>query len=138
MKKISITFLIILSIILVGCRKSNEEKAKDAIKIYLNENLDDISTYEPVKFGNLDTLKKLDLTGTSLKNSRGNSLDFEMFHSYRIKGRDGAKHLIKEYFKLNSKIEVIEKQSFSFIPLDISEMPELPQFFENEDSSAAH
>jgi hypothetical protein len=134
MKKFSITSLIILSIAIVGCSKSNEEKAKDAIKTYLNENLDDISTYEPVKFGNLDTLKKLDLTGTSLENSKNNSLYFEMFHSYRIKQSNGEKYLIKEYFLINSKIEVINKHSYSSKPI---QMPELPAEWQVPEDTAA-
>lgn len=108
---------------MTGCRKSNDEKAKDAIKSYLNENLDDMSTYEPVKFGNLDSLKELDLTSTSLENSKDSSLYFEMFHSYRIKGVDGAKYLTKEYFILNSKIEVINKQPYSSKPFQLPELP---------------
>lgn len=56
MKNIFITILFLFAISLLGCQKSNEEKAKEAIRTYLNENLDDMSTYEPVKYGKLDTL----------------------------------------------------------------------------------
>lgn len=56
MKSIAFKLLFLLSISLLSCEKSNEEKAKLAIRTYLNENLDDMSTYEVVKFGNLDTV----------------------------------------------------------------------------------
>lgn len=135
MKKYPITLLIILSITIAGCRKSNEEKAKDAIKTYLNENLDDMSTYEPVKFGDLDTLKALDLTGTTLENSKHSSLYFEMFHSYRIKGSDGAKYLTKDYFVFNSKIEVINRRPYSSTHFQLPELP--ANWLAPEDTAAA-
>ena len=56
MRNLSLSFLFLFSLSLFGCQKSNEEKAKNAIHTYLNENLDDMATYEVVKFGNLDTV----------------------------------------------------------------------------------
>lgn len=114
MKNLSLTILFLFSISLLGCQKSNEEKAKEAIRIYLNENLDDMSSYEAVKFGTLDTLfVKLDLSEynkPSKPNTKAKILDvtFQMFHSYRLKDEKGAKYLIKRYFKLNNNFEVID------------------------------
>ena len=114
MKNIFLTILFALS--LISCEKSNEEKAKEAIRTYLNENLDDMSTYESVKFGTLDTLIKLDLSGTSFAKSDVKSLGnkFQMFHSYRLKDEKGAKYLIKKYFKLNNNFEVIDFKEYPF------------------------
>lgn len=129
MKKYSVMFLTILSLIFISCEKSNEEKAKDAIRTYLNENLDDMSTYEPVKFGKLDSIK---IETADLKD---NSLYFEMFHSYRIKESNGTKYLIKEYFLLNSKIEVFNKQPYSSKPFQLPELP--AKWLVPEDTAAA-
>jgi hypothetical protein len=114
MRNIFLTILFVLS--LISCEKSNEEKAKEAIHTYLNENLDDMSSYEPVKFGTLDTVYKLDLSGTSFANSDVKSLvdEFQMFHSYRIK--DGInKHLVRRYFKINQKFEVIDISNYTYV-----------------------
>lgn len=134
-KKHSLILFTILSIILNSCGNSNEEKAKDAIRTYLNENLDDMSSYEPVKFGTLDSLISIDLTGTTLADGNQKKLptELEMFHSYRLKEKDGSKYLVKEYFKLNSKLEVISSRKLSYnfrfngvssLDLDINRMPE--------------
>ncbi|RVU26971.1 hypothetical protein EOJ36_02950 [Sandaracinomonas limnophila] len=56
MTKTTLKIIFIFSIFIISCKKSNEEIAKESIRNYLNENLDDISTYEPVKFGKLDTI----------------------------------------------------------------------------------
>lgn len=111
MKNIFLTILFTLS--LISCEKSNEEKAKEAIRIYLNENLDDMSAYESVKFGQLDTTMILDLTGTSSKlQSRG--FRFQMFHSYRIKNNEGQKKIYKGYFLLNKELKVVSFSSNSY------------------------
>ena len=95
--------LFLFSLSLFSCEKSNEEKAKDAIKTYLNENLDDMSSYEEVKFGSLDML-------FNKENIEMFSIDketkFQMFHSYRIKLNSGNKILIKKYFLINENFEI--------------------------------
>lgn len=104
--------LLILSIILFNCKQSNEDKAKEAIRTYLNENLDDMSTYEAVKFGQLDTTMVLDLSGTSFE-KKAKGFKFQMFHSYRLKNTNGQKEIFKGYYLLDSKLNVI---SFSNTP----------------------
>lgn len=132
MKKISLIILSLISILLFSCDNSNEKKAKEAIRNYLNENLDDMSTYEPVKFGPLDTvMTRVDLSSftSKAKDSADSSkikiidINYEMFHSYRLKDGKGAKYLTKRYFKLNSNFEVIEfgTNSFAFDPMSIVE-----------------
>lgn len=201
MKNIFLTILFTLS--LISCEKSNEEKAKEAIRIYLNENLDDMATYEIVKFGELDTvfvfdgqrvlinnpnnsfiivknkakgdvlgfldklennvipfdtlrhkilfannrivlydnqnivfydistrktekLKKLKISNLpKLKHmnkvinfSKLDPNQFEMLHSYRLKDEKGAKYLTKKYFILNSNLEVISNNDFSYKSLE--------------------
>jgi hypothetical protein len=116
--------LFLFSIALGSCEKSNEEKAKESIRKYLNENLDDMSTYESVKFGNLDTVSKLDIRGTSIESEKVKYLFmYQMFHSYRLKDEKGAKYITKNYFKLNGDFEVIEfgTNSFAFDPMSIVE-----------------
>ena len=108
MKNVFLTVLFFSTLSLYSCEKSNEERAKDAIKKYLNENLDDMSTYELVKFGPLDTLFKLDVSGTSYASADKKYLyRYQMFHSYRLKDEKGLKHLTQSYFELNDKFEVI-------------------------------
>lgn len=132
MKKILLIIVSLFSILLFSCENSNEKKAKEAIRNYLNENLDDMSTYESVKFGTLDTvMTRVDLSSftSKAKDSDDSSkikiidINYEMFHSYRLKDGKGAKYLTKRYFKLNSNFEVIDfgPNSFAFDPMSIVE-----------------
>ncbi len=41
---------------MTSCEKSNNNKIKESISTYLNENLDDMSSYEPIKYGHIDTI----------------------------------------------------------------------------------
>jgi hypothetical protein len=201
MRNLSLSLLFLFSIAILGCKKSNEEKAKDAIRTYLNENLDDMSSYEAVKFGTLDTvfvfdgqrvlinnpnnsfrivqneekelgffdyrehnvivfdslrhnllfvnsrmvlydnqnivfydistrktekLKKLKISNLpKLKHknivinfSKLDPNQFEMLHSYRLKDEKDAKYLTKKYFILNSNLEVISNNDFSYKSLE--------------------
>ena len=97
MKKLFLTILYLSALSLISCEKSNEEKAKEAVYIYLNQNLDDMSSYESVKFGTLDSVDKT-------KNTVQSNWDFQIFHSYRIKDNEGHKVLEKEYFILISNL----------------------------------
>ena len=54
MKKIVYVLIAGLTLILVACN-SNEKNAKKLIKDYLNKNLNDASSYEPVEFSKLDS-----------------------------------------------------------------------------------
>ncbi len=127
MKNLTLSILFLFAFSLISCQKSNEEKAKEAIRTYLNENLDDMSTYEPVKFGSLDTvMKRVDLSEfDKLPNPKAKrnddsekikyiDLNFQMFHSYRLKDEKGAKYLVKKYFKLNNNFEVIDFKEYPF------------------------
>ncbi len=102
MKNFYPKILFLLSLSLMSCEKSYEQKAKDAIHTYLNENLNDVSSYEAVKFGKLDSISDL-----YVGNSRYSHWKFQMFHSYRILTFSGQKIIIKEYFIFNSKWEVV-------------------------------
>lgn len=86
------------SVHLMSCENTKEDKAKDAIHIYLDENLDDMTSYEPVKFGNLVQFPDSLLNHPDFINSKP---AFKMFHSYRIMGKKGHKILLKKIFVLN-------------------------------------
>lgn len=92
---------------LLGCVKSNEEKAKEAIHTFLNENLDDITTYEPVKFGTLDTVYEYSVPAKSFVD------ELQMFHSFRIIGKEGNKFLVRKYFIFDSNLKIIESTDSS-------------------------
>ncbi|MFZ4414579.1 MAG: hypothetical protein ACOYOV_15960 [Bacteroidales bacterium] len=53
MKKITLLFITIIAIFFVSCAKSPEDKAKAAIKEYLQKHLNDAKSYESVEFGKL-------------------------------------------------------------------------------------
>lgn len=101
MKNILLTILFAFT--LISCEKSNEDKAKEAIRIYLNENLDDMSSYEPVKFGSLEMLVNI---GNFQFYSIEKDTKYQMFHSYRIKLNSGDKILVKKYFLINENFEI--------------------------------
>ncbi|MCZ2479052.1 hypothetical protein G9H64_09975 [Aquirufa nivalisilvae] len=108
--------LVLLIFLLISCEKSNEEKAKESIYTFLNENLDDMTTYEPIKFGSLDTvLKVINLEEfDQLNRDNWKDINLEMFHSYRIKEGD-RKRIFKRYFKLNRKLEVIALSDYTYL-----------------------
>jgi hypothetical protein len=107
-----ISYFIFLA--LISCKKPNEEKAKEAIRTYLNENLNDNATYESVKFGKLDTLFQLDVTGTSFATADNKYIfHYQMFHSYRLKDEKGKKYLTKTYFELNNNFDVVHLSDYS-------------------------
>lgn len=118
MKKYLLNTLLLLTLTLISCEKSNEKKAKESIYTFLNENSDDMSTYEPIKFGSLDTvLKVVNLDENRNGNSQSNhwkEINLEMFHSYRIMDGD-RKRLIKRFFKFNGKLEVIAISGSTYI-----------------------
>lgn len=184
-----------------GCKKTNDEIAQEAIKSYLNENLDDMSSYEPVLFDNIDTLlvfkgyivnyqnhknpfqvvynKKgnlgfynskektvlvfnendLDIflinrsigifdhkryqfylvenktnknipkpislfnlkqNNKPIKYSKLDSIELQVFHSFRIKDSNSQKRIYKYYFRLNNKFKVLEKSDTPYTQIDYS------------------
>ncbi|MHA8103938.1 hypothetical protein [Aquirufa nivalisilvae] len=107
---------VLLILLLISCEKSNDEKAKESIYTFLNENLDDMTTYEPIKFGSLDTVLKItDLEEYNQLNADNwKEINLEMFHSYRIKEGD-RKRIFKRYFKLNRKLEVIALSNYTYL-----------------------
>ena len=124
MRNLSLTILFLFSVSLLGCQKSNEEKAKEAIRTYLNENLDDMSTYESVKFGSLDTVYMVDYSGTSDASANVKyKLVYQMFHSYRLKDANGIKYLTKNYFELDNNFEVFNKGDISFKNFGVKGVP---------------
>jgi hypothetical protein len=131
MKNTFLTILFALS--LISCEKSNEEKAKEAIHTFLNENLDDMSSYEAVKFGTLDSINKPDKSYKTnrfdLRRLQPSFPELQMFHSYRIMGDNGHKILYKSYFWFDNKLKVISERDY----------PQ-PEFWDNTidaDTSAA-
>ncbi|MCX6194283.1 MAG: hypothetical protein NTX34_07360 [Cytophagales bacterium] len=107
----------IFSILLNSCGNSNEEKAKDAIRTYLNENLDDMSTYEPVKFGELEPLTNKEVGEFYDVNLESR---YQMFHSFRVVNKEGRKVLIKSYFLFNETLTITQD------PTDIDYNGEIP------------
>ena len=104
---IPLVFILFFSLTIFSCEKSKEEVAREAVYTYLNENLDDISTYESVKFGTLDSVDKI-------KNNVPPDWVFQIFHSYRIEENDGNIVLNKEYYILNSQLEVVKTTEFNY------------------------
>jgi disulfide oxidoreductase YuzD len=49
-------FFVVLSFICVSCSKTPEQKAKQAVKDYLQKNLNDAKSYESVEFGKVDSV----------------------------------------------------------------------------------
>ncbi|MFR2068898.1 MAG: hypothetical protein ACLS4S_01385 [Bacteroides nordii] len=56
MKSRKITFLLLLAISIISCTLSPEEKAKKTIKDYMFKTLNDFESYNPVEYGNIDSL----------------------------------------------------------------------------------
>jgi hypothetical protein len=116
-KKYSLILFTIFSILLNSCGNSNEEKAKDAIRTYLNENLDDMSTYEPVKFGELEPLTNKEVGEFYDVNPESR---YQMFHSFRVVNKEGRKVLIKSHFLFSETLTITQD------PTDIDYNGEIP------------
>lgn len=59
MKKILFVFTVVSSfLIFSSCSKTNEHKAKDAIKKYIMQNIDNPKSYESANWGALDSISK--------------------------------------------------------------------------------
>lgn len=56
MKSRKLTLLLLLAISIISCTLSSEEKAKKTIKDYMFKTLNDFGSYEPVEYGNIDSL----------------------------------------------------------------------------------
>lgn len=56
MKSRKLTLLLLLAISIISCTLSPEEKAKRTIKDYMFKTLNDFESYEPVEYGNIDSL----------------------------------------------------------------------------------
>ncbi len=124
MRNLSLSLLFLFSLLLISCEKSNEEKAKNAIRTYLNENLDDMASYESVKFGSLDTVYMVDYGRTSDSSANVKyKLVYQMFHSYRLKDANGIKYLTKNYFELHNNFEVFDKGDISFKKFGVNGVP---------------
>ncbi len=112
----NIFFTTFFALLIISCEKSNEEKAKNAIHTYLNENLDDMATYEVVKFGNLDSINKPDKSYKTnrfdLRRLQPSFPELQMFHSYRIMGDNGHKILYKSYFWFDYKLKLIAERDY--------------------------
>ncbi len=206
-------YILIVSLLLMGCEQSKEQQIKTAIKTYLNQNLDDISSYEPVVFGKIDTLNiingyiinytnynnpyqivhnkngnlgfydsvnetvlvynendfdifliknnigifdhkyykfytanfkankyekkmisisNLEHNYKPIKYSKVDSIQLQVFHSFRLKSNNSNKRIFKYYFRLNNKLEVLDKSDKPFSEIDYSEI-----YFDNLNSDTA-
>ncbi|MES1221633.1 MAG: hypothetical protein ABUT20_39400 [Bacteroidota bacterium] len=81
MKKILLFFILLL----FACSQTNEQKSAIAIKKFLQNVLNDPSSYEPVDFGKLDSLFLRDPS-----NNQKFFSGYSVVHSYRAKNAFGA------------------------------------------------
>lgn len=115
LRNVPLLFLF-FSVHLMSCENTIEDKAKDAIRNYLNENLDDVSIYESVKFSSLDTLFRLNISGAKYPYPGKQYLyRYQMFHSYWTVDENGRKYLERSYFILNNNFEVIVTLDWSTV-----------------------
>jgi hypothetical protein len=94
MKNLYFIFLTVSTVYFTSCSNSPSDKAQSSVKSYLKENLKNASTYEPVLFGQIDTLWRADTSDT-----KKISL-YKITHIYNITNSDKDK--IKMTVKLLS------------------------------------
>lgn len=122
-------------VLLLGCLKSPEDKAKGLIKEYINKYANDPESYEPIEFGDLDTLASIGIVSPEFielyeeYNSKDESDSFvrneilndmqaiqeskeypkgwAMNHSFRAKNSFGAKIIGNKRFYFNLEIDSI-------------------------------
>lgn len=87
--------LVLISLGAFSCKNDKDAQAQEAIKEYLELNLNDPSTYEPVYFGSI-------ITYTNQINP-----SYHIEHKYRIKLNSSNKILIRADFALDSTLSVI-------------------------------
>jgi len=114
MKKINLLFLGISVMFLVSCSKTSTELVQSSINSYLKENLKNSSSYEPISFSKLDTLKSL--TSSELEKfaklvseKELNDLKNDMYkisHTYSVINSDKDKVKMKITFFLNKDFKV--------------------------------
>jgi hypothetical protein len=71
--------ILIILLMLSACTQTPEQKAKSAIKKFLEKTLNDPSSYEPVDFGKLDSMFLLADDGRKVFSG------YTLVHSYRAK-----------------------------------------------------
>lgn len=100
MKNLYIILLTATTVYLTSCSNSPTDKAQSSVKAYLKENLKNSSTYEPVSFSQLDTLKQADTSDT-----KKISL-YKITHLYNITNSDKDKIKMTVSFYLDKDLKV--------------------------------
>jgi hypothetical protein len=123
--------LIITAILLVftsSCSKTDEEKAKNSVKNYLENNLNDASSYESVVFEKFKKIPDINFSQVkkqvenkytkeilqnrfkefnNVSNLKESDLHYEILHKYRANNSLGAKILEESYFILDKNFNVL-------------------------------
>ena len=109
MKNLYIIILAATTVYLTSCSNSPTDKAQASVKSYLKENLKNFSSYEPVSFSPLDTLKQAD-TSDLKKNSL-----YKISHVYSITNsdKDKVKMTISFFFDKDFKVNEISTKSIN-------------------------
>lgn len=95
-------FLILLAVPLIFSCNSPEKKAQKAVHRYLMETLDDPSRYEPVSWGELDSVintLKFDESGKLVEGVDYNTLHID--HTYRAPNKMGGLELYNKTFYMD-------------------------------------
>jgi len=111
MKRIIFFYLILMAFISCVDFYSKEEKIENGIKKYLSIGMNDFKSYEPVKFGRLDSIydhtyypSQNGTYGIATSTFKG----YRIFHSFRGKNYFGAIVLNEDYFYFDSLFNVIK------------------------------
>jgi hypothetical protein len=107
MKNIYFILLTATTVFLTSCSTTPTDKAQASVKSYLKENLKNSSSYEPVSFSQLDTLKR---AATSETNKI--SL-YKITHLYNITNSDKDKIKMSVIFYLDKDLKVNEANTKS-------------------------
>jgi len=127
---------VIFSSALLGCKYSNEYKAKVLIADYIKENANDPESYEPVEFDKIDTLKSsytyipsfnennekfIDarisqkrynfVRDSLMSNNKPEFSGFMMRHKFRAKNGFGAKILNSKVFYFDKELSKVDSSA---------------------------
>ncbi|WP_285008028.1 hypothetical protein [Pedobacter faecalis] len=93
----------VLGILLAACSSNPDEKAKILIKSYLDTTLINSESYEPLKYGSIDTVFS----------KQGGVKYFNLSHSFKAKNDSGVSATYISSFKIDSTFsEVLSYVSF--------------------------
>jgi hypothetical protein len=100
MKNHYIILLISATFYFTSCSNSPTDRAQSSVKSYLNKNLKNSSTYEPLSFTQIDTLKKAETSHTNKKSL------YKITHFYYITNSDKDKIKMIVSFYLDKDLKV--------------------------------